>query len=82
MKIWTWARSPPGAKYRLADAVYSQLLRKLQGSYAQTPAKLRSDALAFHRDLVRANHGETQPELAYLHPYVPAVPSAGMSSLP
>jgi hypothetical protein len=38
-------------EYSLADAAYSQLLHKLQGRYAEIPQELRSDILAFYRDL-------------------------------
>jgi hypothetical protein len=38
-------------EYSLADAAYSQLLHKLQGHYAEIPQELRSDILAFYRDL-------------------------------
>ena len=38
-------------KYRLTDAVYSQLLHKLQGRYTEMPPELRSDILAFYQDL-------------------------------
>ena len=38
-------------KYRLTDAAYSQLLHKLQGHYTEMPQELRSDILAFYRDL-------------------------------
>ena len=38
-------------KYKLTDAAYSQLLHKLQGHYTQMPQDLRSDILAFYRDL-------------------------------
>ena len=38
-------------KYRLTDAAYSQLLHKLQGRYTEMPQELRSDILAFYRDL-------------------------------
>ncbi len=38
-------------KYSLADAAYSQLLHKLQGHYTEIPQELRSDILAFYRDL-------------------------------
>ena len=38
-------------KYKLTDAVYSQLLHKLQGHYTEMPAELRSDILAFYHDL-------------------------------
>jgi hypothetical protein len=37
--------------YRLADAAYSRLLDKLQGHYTAMPQDLRSDILAFYRDL-------------------------------
>ena len=40
----------PG-KYRLTDAAYSQLLHKLEGRYIELPQELRSDILAFYRDL-------------------------------
>src|SRR5664280_2503311 len=38
-------------KYSLTDAAYSQLLHKLQGHYTEIPQELRSDILAFYRDL-------------------------------
>jgi hypothetical protein len=38
-------------KYKLTDAVYSQLLHKLQGHYTEMPPELRSDILAFYQDL-------------------------------
>jgi hypothetical protein len=38
-------------KYRLTDGAYSQLLHKLQGHYTELPQELRSDILAFYRDL-------------------------------
>jgi hypothetical protein len=38
-------------KYKLTDAVYSQLLHKLRGHYTEMPAELRSDILAFYGDL-------------------------------
>jgi hypothetical protein len=38
-------------KYKLTDAVYSQLLHKLQGRYVEIPPELRSEILAFYRDL-------------------------------
>ena len=38
-------------KYKLTDAAYSQLLHKLQGHYTEMPQELRSDILAFYRDL-------------------------------
>ena len=44
------AFTSPG-KYTLADAAYSELLHKLQGHYTEIPQELRSDILAFYRDL-------------------------------
>jgi hypothetical protein len=38
-------------KYKLTDAVYAQLLHKLQGHYTEMPPELRSDILAFYHDL-------------------------------
>jgi hypothetical protein len=38
-------------KYKLTDAAYSQLLHKLQGLYTEMPQELRTDILAFYRDL-------------------------------
>jgi hypothetical protein len=38
-------------KYKLTDAAYAKLLHKLQGHYADLPQDLRSDILAFYRDL-------------------------------
>jgi hypothetical protein len=38
-------------KYRLTDAVYSQLLHKLHGHYTEISQDLRTDILAFYRDL-------------------------------
>jgi hypothetical protein len=38
-------------RYELADAAYSHLLHKLQGRYAEMPQELRSEILAFYRDL-------------------------------
>ena len=38
-------------KYKLTDTVYSQLLHKLRGHYAQIPPTLRSGILAFYHDL-------------------------------
>ena len=38
-------------KYRLMDAAYAQLLHKLEGRYIELPQELRSDILAFYRDL-------------------------------
>jgi hypothetical protein len=50
-------------KYKLTDAAYSQLLHKLQGHYTEMPPELRSDVLAFYRDLdvpnaTKANAGD------------------------
>ncbi len=41
----------PAGKYSLTDAAYSQLLHKMQGHYTEMPEELRSDILAFYRDL-------------------------------
>jgi hypothetical protein len=38
-------------KYTLMDAAYAKLLHKLDGSYTQIPQALRSDILAFYKDL-------------------------------
>ena len=38
-------------KYTLTDAAYSQLLHKLEGHYTEMPQELRSDILAFYKDL-------------------------------
>ena len=43
--------STAAGKYKLTDAAYSQLLHKLQGHYTEVPQELRSDILAFYRDL-------------------------------
>jgi hypothetical protein len=43
--------STGAGKYRLTDGAYSQLLDKLQGHYTELPQELRSDILAFYRDL-------------------------------
>ncbi len=53
--------STPAGKYSLTDAAYSQLLHKMQGHYTEMPEELRSDILAFYRDLgapisTKANH--------------------------
>ncbi len=50
-------------KYKLEDAAYSELLHKLRGNYTEMPQELRSDILAFYRDLdapisTRSDHGE------------------------
>jgi len=42
-------------KYRLTDAAYSQLLHKLHGHYPELPQELRTDILAFYRDLGVSN---------------------------
>jgi hypothetical protein len=44
------AVTKPGG-YKLADAAYAKLLHKLQGHYADMPQDLRTDILAFYRDL-------------------------------
>ena len=38
-------------EYKLADAAYPQLLHKLHGHYTEMSPELRSDILAFYRDL-------------------------------
>jgi len=38
-------------QYKLMDTAYSRLLHKLQGHYTEVPQELRSDILAFYRDL-------------------------------
>ncbi|MDR3702435.1 MAG: zinc dependent phospholipase C family protein [Candidatus Sulfopaludibacter sp.] len=53
--------STPAGKYSLTDATYSQLLHKMQGHYTEMPEVLRSDIIAFYRDLgapisTKANH--------------------------
>ncbi len=42
-------------KYTLTDSAYAQLLHRLQGKYTGMPPELRSDILAFYRDLDVAN---------------------------
>jgi hypothetical protein len=37
-------------RYRLTDAVYTQLLHKLHGRYTEIPQDLRTDILAFFHD--------------------------------
>jgi hypothetical protein len=49
-------------EYSLADAAYSQLLHKLQGHYAEAPQELRSDILAFYRDLGVPNSTKTKDD--------------------
>jgi hypothetical protein len=44
------AVTKPGG-YKLADAAYAKLLHKLQGHYADMSQDLRTDILAFYRDL-------------------------------
>ena len=44
-------RLTAAGKYTLTDGAYSQLLHKLQGHYPEMPQALRSDILAFYRDL-------------------------------
>jgi Zinc dependent phospholipase C len=61
-------------QYKLADAAYAKLVHKLEGHYANLPQDLRSDILAFYRDLslpiaTKANQGEwarLQGELTHL----------------
>jgi Zinc dependent phospholipase C len=38
-------------KYTLMDAAYAKLLHKLDGSYTEIPQALRSDILAFYKDM-------------------------------
>jgi hypothetical protein len=50
-------------KYKLTDAVYSELLHKLDGHYTEMPPELRIDILAFYHDLdvpnaTKANAGD------------------------
>jgi hypothetical protein len=49
-------------EYSLADAAYSQLLHKLQGHYAEAPQELRTDILAFYRDLGVPNSTKTKDD--------------------
>jgi hypothetical protein len=49
--------------YKLTDAVYAQLLHRLQGHYVEMPPDLRSDILAFYHDrdgpnAAKANAGD------------------------
>jgi hypothetical protein len=61
-------------KYKLTDAAYAKLLRKLEGHYVDLPQDLRSDILAFYQDLslpiaTKADEGDwtrLQSELAHL----------------
>ena len=61
-------------KYKLTDAAYAKLLHKLEGHYPEMPRELRSDILAFYRDLslpiaTKANAGDwarLQEELEHL----------------
>jgi hypothetical protein len=67
------AATKPG-EYKLADAAYAKLLNKLDGHYADLPQDLRSELLAFYRDLslpitTKANPGDwarLQEELSHL----------------
>jgi hypothetical protein len=43
--------STTAGQYKLTDAAYSHLLHKLQGHYTEMPQEIRSDILAFYRDL-------------------------------
>jgi hypothetical protein len=43
-------RLTAAGKYRLTDAAYSRLLKKLRGHYPGMPQELRSDILAFYGD--------------------------------
>jgi hypothetical protein len=42
-------------KYRLTDAVYAQLLHKLEGHYGEVSQELRNDILAFYHEPVAPN---------------------------
>ena len=61
-------------EYKLADAAYAKLLNKLEGHYADLQQDLRSEILAFYRDLslpiaTKANEGDwarLQGELSHL----------------
>jgi len=61
-------------KYKLTDAAYAKLLHKLEGHYVDLPQDVRSDILAFYRDLgqpiaTKANEGDwarLQAELTHL----------------
>jgi hypothetical protein len=44
-------RTTEAGKYKLTDAAYAKLLHKLEGHYTDMPQDLRSDILAFYRDL-------------------------------
>jgi hypothetical protein len=49
----------PAGKYRLTDAVYSELLHKLQGHYTEMTPELRSDILDFYHDPNAPNSTKT-----------------------
>jgi hypothetical protein len=75
-------------QYRLTDLAYSQLLHKLNGHYLDLPQALRSNILAFYRDLslpiaTKADQGDweqLQAELAYLTAVDTDVAAAGPSA--
>ena len=52
----------PAGKYSLADAAYAELLHKLQGRYTELPQELRSNILAFYRDLGAPNSIKTKDD--------------------
>jgi hypothetical protein len=70
--------------YKLADAAYAKLLRKLEGHYADMPQDLRSDILAFYQDLslpiaTKASEGDwarLQAELNHLEAIDRDLPAA------
>jgi len=41
----------PAGKYKLADAAYAKLLHKLESHYTEVPPELRTNIIAFYRDL-------------------------------
>jgi hypothetical protein len=84
-------------KYKLTDAAYAKLLHKLDGHYADLPQDLRSDILAFYKDLslpiaTKAQEGDwvrLQAELNHLEvidrdlaPVNTKVPAALQAPLP
>jgi hypothetical protein len=72
-------------KYKLTDAAYAKLLRKLEGHYADMPQDLRSDILAFYWDLslpiaTKADESDwarLQEELNHLEAIDRDLPAAG-----
>ena len=51
----------PAGKYKLADAAYAKLLHKLESHYTEAPPELRSNILAFYRDLTLPISTKTHP---------------------